>query len=141
VRLTRDPSEASGPVFGTDLTKQFDATEQAYLAPRPSASRSPTAWRWTCSTSLPSRSCCWPGSPPSPTNTEREPILALHQGLALDAVADGARAHGRQVRLRPLGRDERHSRAVLRVTGHMKWVVFCYGWEDNLACQHREEAG
>jgi hypothetical protein len=28
VRLTRDPSEASGPVFGTELTERLDASEQ-----------------------------------------------------------------------------------------------------------------
>src|SRR4029453_10352518 len=44
------------------------------------------------------------GQPPVADLTEREAILALHQDLALDAVADGARAHGRQVRMRPLGR-------------------------------------
>ena len=88
VCLTRDPSEASGPEFGTDLTERLDASEQGYLASEAFSARTPTAWRWTCSPSVPSRSCCWPGSPVADL-TEREAILALPQGQALDTEADG----------------------------------------------------
>jgi hypothetical protein len=32
-RLTRDPTDTSGPAFGTDLAERLEANEQVYLAP------------------------------------------------------------------------------------------------------------
>jgi serine/threonine protein kinase len=88
-RLTRDPTDTSGPAFGTDLTERLDANEQVYLAPEAFSVEDPDGSALDVFSLGALAFLLLAGQPPAADLTEREAMLAVHEGLALDAAADG----------------------------------------------------
>ena len=88
-RLTRHPTDTSGSALGTDLTERLDATEQVYLAPEAFSVENPDGSALDVFSLGALAFLLLAGQPPASDLTEREAMLAVHQGLALDAAVDG----------------------------------------------------
>jgi serine/threonine protein kinase len=88
-RLTRHPNGTSGSTIGTDLTERLDATEQVYLAPEAFSVENPDGTAMDVFSLGALAFLLLAGQPPASDLTEREAMLAAHQGLALDAAVDG----------------------------------------------------
>src|SRR6266542_1671657 len=88
-RLTRHPNGANGSTLGTDLTERLDATEQVYLAPEAFSVENPDGTAMDVFSLGALAFLLLAGQPPASDLTEREAMLAAHQGLALDAAVDG----------------------------------------------------
>jgi len=88
-RLTRHPADTSGPALGTDLTERLDATEQVYLAPEAFSVEDPDGSALDVFSLGALAFLLLAGQPPASDLTEREAMLTVHQGLALDATVDG----------------------------------------------------
>ena len=88
-RLTRHPTDTGGPALGTDLAERLDATEQVYLAPEAFSVEDPDGSALDVFSLGGLAFLLLAGQPPAADLTEREAMLAVHQGLALDAAIDG----------------------------------------------------
>jgi serine/threonine protein kinase len=88
-RLTRQPTNTSGSALGTDLTERLDATEQVYLAPEVFSVDNPDGSALDVFSLGALAFFLLAGQPPAADLTEREAMLATHQGLAVDAAVDG----------------------------------------------------
>jgi serine/threonine protein kinase len=88
-RLTRHPTDTSGSALGTDLTERLDATEQVYLAPEAFSVENPDGAALDVFSLGALAFLLLAGQPSAGDLTEREAMLAMHQGLALDTAVDG----------------------------------------------------
>src|SRR6266542_3444897 len=88
-RLTRHPTDTSGSALGTDLVERLDTGEQVYLAPEAFSVENPDGTAMDVFSLGALAFLLLAGQPPASDLTEREAMLAAHQGLALDAAVDG----------------------------------------------------
>jgi serine/threonine protein kinase len=86
-RLTRH-TDTTAPRLGTVFTERIDAAEQVYLAPEVFSVDDPDGAALDVFSLGALAHLLLTGRPPAADLTEREAILAAHQGLAADAAVD-----------------------------------------------------